>query len=259
MSRVPTIYTVSGGPLPDEYDVECNWCRFGRVTPANRCWIPVPKKNVVHQTCATGAREKDREGLFCQWPCALAFCYHRAGMRRYMDQVRIAAGKHGYIGILPMAPDPIKTLKQCLPSIPLTIKESQAQYTKYIKDNTQVLALRDSEISSARVHRLYKNPAMREGIHVLEHSSVQDPDMREPTPSIETITEGSPNMRMGAYAQYQNAQKKVGKKKGRPSKDNSSTASSSSNKPSLNSAGVPKTKSKPRAKSVRPMSFKPLF
>jgi len=246
-TRIPTIYTVAGGPLPKDYSVECWWCRFGVVTPQTRCWIPIPAKNIVHQTCATGARKIDKTGFFCQWPCALAFCFYREGMRRYMDQVRIEAGKHGFIGgIIPMAPDPLVTLKQCLPSLQGTRESTQVQYCKYIQRHIQVREVRNSEISSARMYALHSNVEPREAVHVLEHSSHSDPDLVEPDPCVETIVEGQPAARRGAYDEYRTGMTKSAtrntakptKPRKTPSKSFSSSSSSSSSSTSSTSSST---------------------
>lgn len=244
-----------GGPLPDDYDVECGWCRFGRVTQENRCWVPVPKKNVVHQTCASGKREIDREGFFCQWPCALAFCFHRVGMRRYMDQVRLEAGRQGHIGLLPRAPDPLRTLRRCMPNLKESEEESEAQFTQYIRDNVQVLERRHSEISSARVHKLHKTSARREGVHVLELSSAEAPDLREPVAGTETVTEGTPSERMGAYEQYHNAK---GRDETKP-KAGRKAAASTSAKPGQTGPRKATSGGARKPSTTRKMKFRSLF
>lgn len=267
--RLPTVYTITNGELPEDYEVDCGWCTIETVTPANRWWIPVPKKNIVHQTCATGKRKYDRVGFFCCPSCALAFCFHRVGMRQYMDQVRIEAAKRGIRGIIPMAPDPLVTLRRYLPSIPETQQESETQYRKYIKDNVQVREIHHSEISSARIHKLHKHGATRETRHVLEHSSVDAPDLREPVTSIETIQEGQGVHRMGSYEQFCAAQTKQGSTKKKKSKARAKSSSSSShdggggggggraNRSSSSSSSS--SKSRAKSKHGKPIVFKSLF
>jgi hypothetical protein len=207
--RLPTVYSVlQVGELPDNYEVECNWCRFNMVTPDNRCWVPVPQKNVVHQTCATGQRKMDKAGFFHCWECAMSFCFWWRGMDRYMDQVRIEAGKHGHIGaIVIQAPNPLITLKRFHPGVQGSKEETEAQYNQYLKDGVQVRELRYSEISSARIHRLY-NSAEREAAHVMEHSTPDHPDLRAAVASIETVEEGDVIGRAGAYKDYMVAKDK---------------------------------------------------
>lgn len=223
--RLPTVYSIlQVGELPDDYEVECNWCRFNKVTPANRCWVPVPQKNVVHQTCATGQRKMDKAGFFHCWECAMSFCYWWRGMDRYMDQVRVEAAKHGHIGgVLIQAPNPLVTLKRCHPGVQGTIEETEARYNKYLEDGIQVKEVRYSEISSARIHRLFKS-AEREASHVLEHSTPDHPDLRAAVASIETVADGDVTRRVGAYEDYLVAKDKhlvkpaAGKKKTRAGK-----------------------------------------
>lgn len=251
--RLPTVYKVLHvGELPGEYEVECNWCKFNKVTPANRCWVPIPEKNVVHQTCATGERKVSRAGFFHSWECAMSFCFWWRGMDRYMDHVRVEAGKHGHIGtIVIQAPNPLITLKRFHPGVAGTREETEAQYNKYLEDGVQAKEVRYSEISSARIHRLSKS-AEREAAHVIECSTPDHPDLTTPVASIETVVEGDPDSRVGAYEEYCNAQSKhpekpVSKKKaGRPKQ---TRASKGSSKPTT-------SKDAPSEKSVY---FAPLF
>ena len=209
--RHPTVYsTLYFGELPDGYEADCNWCTFNKVTAENRCWIPVPKKNVVHQTCATGERQLEKAGLFHHWSCAMSFCWYRRGMQRYMDQVRKEAGKHGYHGrIIPLAPDPIRRLKNFEPRVQGTVKSSRQRFNQCIEDGIEVKELHNSEISSARIHRLCKKKKEAlepiEAIHVFEHSTPDAPDLREVVASIETVTKGQPERHSGAYEEYHNS------------------------------------------------------
>ena len=206
----PTIYTVlRTDELPEGYEVQCNWCIFHKVTAANRCWISVPEKNVVHQTCATSERQKSKAGYFHCWECAFAFCFYRRGMERFMHVVRMDAALHGYVGnLLIKAPDPLRTLKCFDPRIQGTQKETEAAYDKFLAQGVEVRELHNSEISSARIHRLYKQQAEQESATVLEHTTPHNQDMEEPTTSVEKHVDGRHERLTGAGQAYFHAKQK---------------------------------------------------
>lgn len=249
--RLPTVYSVLFvGELPAAYEVECNWCHINKVTPKNRCWVPVPQKNVVHQTCATGERRLSKAGFFHCWECAMSFCYWWRGMDRYMDQVRIEAGKQGYLGrILIQAPNPLLTLSRFHPGVKGTRQETEDRYNQYLKDGEQVREVRYSEISSARIHRLYRG-AEREAAHVLEHSSPDAPDLRPAIASIEKVAEGDVATRDGAYVEYLTAHTRAPK----PSEPPADRATSS-RRPAKRSSAQPSAP----ASGSRQVTFRPLF
>lgn len=250
---MPTVYSVLHvGELPTDYEVECNWCHINKVTPKNRCWIPVPQKNVVHQTCATGERQLSRAGFFHCWECAMSFCYWWRGMDRYMDQVRIEAGKHGHLGrILIQAPNPLLTLRRFHPGVQGTREETEARYNQYLKEKEQVREVRYSEISSARIHRLYRG-ATREAAHVMEHSSPDIPDLRPAIASIEAVDEGDVTTRGGAYAEYLTARDRAPA----PKNPTPPAARAHPRRPAKRPAAQAAPSSRPSAPQV---TFRPLY
>ena len=200
------------------------------------CHCPTAKKNIVHGTCATGERKHDDDRYFCRWSCALGFCYYRHGMRKYMNLVRVMASKQGFIGIIPIPPDPTRVLKRNNPCLKGTIEETDAQFHKWIDEGMQVVEQRDSAISSARVFKLHKQQAeLRPGRTVLELTDVNNPDLSEEYAITEKEVEGDPTQRLGMYRQHLNAKAKGGSKSKKTNVQSKSKKPASSSKRKSNS------------------------
>ena len=241
---MPNTYKFTEEIEPAEnYEVDCNFCGIRKVTKANRVAIALPQKNIVHGTCATGERKHDDDRYFCRWSCALGFCYYRHGMRKYMNLVRVMASKQGFIGIIPIPPDPTRVLKRNNPCLKGTIEETDAQFHKWIDEGMQVVEQRDSAISSARVFKLHKQQAeLRPGRTVLELTDVNNPDLSEEYAITEKEVEGDPTQRLGMYRQHLNAKAKGGSKSKKTNVQSKSKKPASSSKRKSNS-GSKKTKS----------------
>lgn len=185
----PPIYQLVGTPTePAKYTCLCNWCTIRTVTPENRCYIPLPVKDIVYGNCESSDRRLRKYGYFCQWSCALAFCTYRTTLQHLVHLVRIEAGRHGYIGIIPIAPDPMAVLTRYNPSIPSSRKETETQFQKHIDHGIQIVEQHFSAISSARVHHLHLQKAHGNGVRVLESQNIHQPDLSEQHTTTEKIT-----------------------------------------------------------------------
>lgn len=194
----PSVYELVGEPEePKEYECICNWCTIRKVTPRNRCFIPLPVKDIVYGNCVSGDRRYRKYGFFCQWSCAISFCFYRSDLQHLVHKVRIEAGRHGIVGIVPMAPDPIAVLTKFNPSIPSTREETELRFQQHIENGVQLVERQFSAISSARVHRIHLEQASGNGVRVIECQEVEHPDLEEQYMTTEKVSSDNPRKEGG--------------------------------------------------------------